>query len=142
MTVELLKRVPLSVLSKGLVTQLLRAVERVESRTPKRLHFSVAVVSNAEIKKWNATYRHKDYATDVLSFRYSAQEAEVIISAQKVRAQAKEYGNTQREEAAFLVVHGILHTLGWDHERSEKEARLMRAREIKILSLCKLDCAR
>lgn len=142
MTVNLFKRVPLSVLSQGLVKKLLFAVERVESRTPKHLHFSVAVVSNSEIKKWNTTYRHKEYATDVLSFRYSSTEAEIIISAQKVRSQAKEYGNTQREEAAFLIVHGILHALGWDHERSAKEARAMREREIKILSLCKLACAR
>lgn len=141
MTVELIKRVDLPVLSLRRVNDLLRAVERIE-RTPKRLHISVAIVSNAEIRKWNREYRHKDYATDVLSFRYTQAEAEIIISAQKVRSQAKEYGNTQTEEAAFLFVHGVLHVLGWDHERSEREAIAMRKREIQILQLCGLNCAR
>lgn len=141
MTAELIKRVPLNVFGDTLMHKLLRATERVE-RCPKNLHTSVAIVSNAEIRKWNALYRHKDYATDVLSFRYSKTEAEIIISAQKVRSQAMEYGNSQTEEAAFLFVHGLLHNLGWDHERSEKEARQMREREVKILRLCGLNCAR
>ncbi|MCW1929995.1 MAG: rRNA maturation RNase YbeY [Candidatus Kerfeldbacteria bacterium] len=141
MTAELIKRVHLSVFDETLMRKLLRATERIE-RCPKKLHTSVAIVSNTEIRKWNALYRRKNYATDVLSFRYSATEAEIIISAQKVRAQAKEYGNTQTEEAAFLFVHGVLHNLGWDHERSEKEARQMREKEVKILNLCGLHCAR
>lgn len=141
MTAELQKHVPLGVFSATLMNRLLRAVEKVE-RTPKSLHISVAIISNPAIKKWNALYRGKNYATDVLSFRYTKSSAEIVISAQKVRSQAKEYGNSQTEEAAFLFVHGVLHVLGWDHERSEKEAIEMRKREIKILRLCDLNCAR
>jgi probable rRNA maturation factor len=66
----------------------------------------------------------------------------VILSAQKIRAQAKEYGHSQKMEAGFLLVHGLLHTLGWDHERTAKEAKGMRALEEKIVQRCGIDCAR
>jgi probable rRNA maturation factor len=78
----------------------------------------------------------------VLSFRYDDDTAEIILSAQKIRAQAKEYGHTQKMEAAFLLVHGLLHTLGWDHERSAKEAKEMRDLEVTILRRCGIECAR
>jgi probable rRNA maturation factor len=97
------------------------------------------LVGDSEIRKLNAKYRDKDYATDVLSF--PAAETlpgtipllgDVVISVVKARAQAKERGRTLREELITLLIHGIVHLLGYDHERSTRDARAMRRLERKI----------
>lgn len=141
MSVELVKQVPLEPLNQELVDALWAATRTVEEM-PEDLVTSVVVSTDEELRRVNKEYRDKDKPTDVLSFRYDDTTAEILLSADRVRAQAIEYGVTQEEEAAFLVVHGFLHNAGWDHERSEQEAKEMRAREEKILSLCNLHCAR
>jgi probable rRNA maturation factor len=100
---------------------------------------SLVLVGNAEIKKLNAQYRHKDYATDVLSFPIDGTLAaanrllgDVIISVEKAREQAKERGGTGNEEMVTLLIHGIVHLLGYDHERSAKDARVMKRLENKV----------
>lgn len=141
MNVELVKQVPLDPLTQDLVDALWAATRTVEDM-PDELVTSVVVSTDEELQRINKAYREKDKPTDVLSFRYDDTTAEIILSADRVRAQAVEYGVTEEEEAAFLVVHGFLHNAGWDHERSEQEAKDMRALEEKILSLCNLNCAR
>jgi probable rRNA maturation factor len=100
---------------------------------------SLVLVGNAEMRKLNARYRRKDYATDVLSFPVEGTLAEgnsllgdVIISVEKARAQARERGRTRDQEMAILLIHGIVHLLGYDHERSAKDARVMKRLENKI----------
>lgn len=141
MTYEVRKTVPLQALTRARIEELLSAVKKI-IRVPRSFQLSIAVVSDKEIRQANRRYRGKDAPTDVLSFRYEEHLGEVLLSAPRIRAQAKEYGNSITEEAMFLLVHGILHIFGWDHERSAKEAREMRALEEKILHLCGLDCAR
>lgn len=141
MTIEINRAVAFPAVTNTFVRTIYRAAERVV-RIPKNYHLSVAVVSSPTIRKMNCTYRKKDYPTDVLSFRYAPDSAEVVLSAQKIRSQAHEYGHSQKMEAAFLLVHGLLHTLGWDHERTQKEARQMRTLEQRILRRCGIDCAR
>jgi probable rRNA maturation factor len=141
MSVELIHRQPLDVLTQELVNQLWVATEQVNGGEPQ-LNTTVVVTTDAEMHRLNQEYRDKDAPTDVLSFRYEETLAEIILSADRVRDQAREYGVTEREEAAFLVVHGYLHNAGWDHERSEEEARDMRVLEEKILEQCNIICAR
>ncbi len=141
MNIEINRAVPLPSLTNAFAQRLCRATQQVV-RIPQPYQLSIAIVSNRTIQQMNRIYRKKDCPTDVLSFRYGADSAEVVLSAQKVRSQAKAYGHTQRMEAAFLLVHGVLHTLGWDHERSAREAKKMRALEVQILQRCGIDCAR
>lgn len=141
MTHEIYRGMPLRALSSDLAHNLFVAAQKTVD-IPKAFHFSVAIVSDKEIHKMNKTYRKKDKPTDVLSFRYDDTNGEIVISAERVRAQAKEYGHSMTTEVAFLLVHGILHIMGWDHERSEKEAREMRDLEITILRTCGFDYAR
>lgn len=105
---------------------------------------SVALVGNREIQKLNSQYRKKDYATDVLSF--PAQEGlppalqllgDVVISVDKASEQARERGRTLDEEMVTLLIHGIVHLHGYDHERSPRDARIMTRLEKKVYrALC------
>jgi probable rRNA maturation factor len=100
---------------------------------------SVALVGNAEIRKLNSRFRKKDYSTDVLSFQ--AAEGiisdfrllgDVVISVDKAKEQARERRRTLDEEMITLLIHGVLHLLGYDHERSAKDARIMTRLEKRI----------
>jgi probable rRNA maturation factor len=110
----------------------------------RRAELSVALIGNGEMRKLNTRYRKKDYPTDVLSFP-AAQDmpdgvpllGDVIISVDKATEQAKERGRSLDEEMTTLLIHGLLHLLGYDHERSAKDARIMSRLEKKIYrALC------
>ncbi|MED4370728.1 rRNA maturation RNase YbeY [Bacillus licheniformis] len=100
---------------------------------------SVTIVNNEEIQKINKEYRGKDYPTDVISFAFEEDgEGEVeiigadmppvlgdiIISVDKAREQAEEYGHSLMRELGFLTVHGFLHLLGYDHMTEEEEKEM------------------
>jgi len=110
----------------------------------QRAELSVALIGNGEMRKLNARYRKKDYPTDVLSFPAATGMpgglqllGDVIISADKAKEQAKERGRSLDEEMTTLLIHGVLHLLGYDHERSAKDARIMGRLEEKLYrALC------
>ena len=92
------------------------------------------ITDNIEIQSLNAKYRNVDAPTDVLSFEMDDQYlGDIVISMDKVIEQAQEYGHSQKRELAFLVVHGMLHLLGYDHI-DEVDRVLMREKEEKILN--------
>ena len=100
---------------------------------------SLALVGNREIRKLNQRYRHKDEPTDVLSFPTGADLpqrepvlGDVIISIEKAQSQAREHHRTLDGELETLLIHGILHLLGYDHEVSAQEARRMQRMEKKV----------
>lgn len=109
-----------------------------------RIELSIAFVSNLEIKRINKTYRGINKATDVLSFGMlqcasSKKEnsrmpelAEIIISYSKAQKQALENGITLEKEIERLLLHGMLHLLGYDHEK-KKDAKEMEIMEEKII---------
>ncbi len=84
----------------------------------------------------NRDYRGKDYPTNVLSFPYATEprlHGDLVLCAAVVRREAAEQGKTPEAHFAHLVVHGILHLQGWDHE-DEADAQAMEAREREILA--------
>ena len=96
---------------------------------------TVRVVDAEEGRELNQSYRGKDYATNVLTFDYAhapAVMADLIICAPVVEQEAKEQGKTLEAHYAHLLVHGVLHAQGWDHEEDE-EAQVMEELEAKIL---------
>jgi probable rRNA maturation factor len=106
---------------------------------------AVRLVGRAEIRKLNAQYRGKDYATNVLSFpalpaaiapKSSADTAQplgdLVICPPVLRVEAREQHKTLRAHWAHLVVHGALHLIGYDHEDDE-DARRMERREVAVL---------
>jgi probable rRNA maturation factor len=105
----------------------------------------ILFVGDQRMRELNFRYRGEDHTTDVLSFamREAARPhvsrlmpdmlGDVVISIPTARRQAKESRRSLDEELDCLLVHGILHLCGYDHERSEKEARRMHRRERMIL---------
>jgi probable rRNA maturation factor len=105
----------------------------------KRIVLSVRVVGAAKSRSLNARYRHKNRPTNVLSFGGAGALpdgqnflGELVICAPVVAREARAQGKSARAHWAHLTVHGVLHLLGFDHERSA-EARKMAAQEIQIL---------
>jgi len=106
---------------------------------------SLIITDNEAIRELNRRFRGVDAPTDVLSFGAGAEEhfvtapesrpylGDVVISYQRALAQSEELGHTVAEELKLLIIHGILHLLGYDHEE-EAEAQEMREREERILS--------
>ncbi|MDF2607194.1 MAG: rRNA maturation RNase YbeY [Bacillales bacterium] len=95
---------------------------------------SVSFVDNNEIQELNKQYRNKDYATDVLSFPLEDDIDEIaaitgpevaigdiIISVEKAKEQAEEYNHSLERELGFLIIHGFLHLIGYDHETDDDE---------------------
>lgn len=104
---------------------------------------SVLVTDDAEIRSLNHHYRGQDRATDVLSFSQLEGEGprevlqllgDVVISWETAQRQAVEYGHTLEAEMERLLVHGVLHLLGYDHEHDEEAARSMREAEERYLA--------
>jgi probable rRNA maturation factor len=98
---------------------------------------SIALVSEKEIKDLNKVYRNKNKVTDVLSFSIDSEDAlgEVLICLEQAKRQAKANQKTNKSELQLLTVHGILHLLGYDHERSDKAALEQEKLEQEILNI-------
>jgi probable rRNA maturation factor len=120
-------------------------------KTGENVELGILITGQANISELNKTYRGKDGPTDVLSFYMNPEIpqdipdvyvtppdnikhlGEVIISYPQALIQAREQKYPVKEEITLLLVHGVLHLVGYDHEKSPAEDKRMRAREIDIL---------
>ena len=107
---------------------------------------SVTFTGDEYIAQLNKTYRHKDCSTDVLSFPLGENGVydinpstgakllgDIVISVPHAVKQAEEYGHSLQREIGFLTVHSMLHLLGYDHETSQLDQRIMREKEESVL---------
>ena len=111
-----------------------------ESESP--VYMSLLFTGNDEIQVINREYRDKNQPTDVISFAYHETEdfdigpydtlGDIVISLERVVEQAKEYNHSDKRELFYVLTHGILHLLGYDHIE-EEERKEMRAKEEEIL---------
>lgn len=98
---------------------------------------SVAIVTAGEIRKLNKKYRKKDKPTDVLSFEASELDfslGEIVLCPAEIKQNAKELNSSFKEELAKVFIHGILHLLGYEHEKNFKKAKLMEKKQEYYLS--------
>lgn len=96
---------------------------------------SVAFIGPREMRALNKRYRGRDRVTDVLSFE---EVGEILICYPQAKLQAKQMGHSVRDEIIFLLVHGVLHTFGYDHERPE-DAKRMFPLQTRILNQLGID---
>lgn len=149
---ELILDLPCEELAKTVIEAVLDYEE-----CPYEAEVSLLLTMNDEIQKMNAEFREIDRATDVLSFpmvdyekagefdfleeadEYFHPESgelmlgDIVISKEKVIAQAEEYGHSEKREYAFLIAHSMLHLLGYDH-MEEEERLCMEAKQKDILN--------
>ena len=120
--------------------------EKIEN---SKLIITITLTNPETIKKINKQYRNVDIQTDVLSFpmfekeelenkiknkQYNHEDVlgDIIISIERVKKQAKEYGHSFERELSYMVVHGFYHLMGYDHIK-EEDKKQMRKEEDKIL---------
>lgn len=98
--------------------------EQLWQRVAKRTDFHCLITGDAELQALNRQFRQKDYPTDVLSFPADADGTgadrsylgDIAISLARARAQAREFDHSLEEELRILILHGVLHLTGLDHE--------------------------
>jgi probable rRNA maturation factor len=143
-TIDILLKCSRLKLDEAKLKALTRAILRdLHRNAPRRYqvpatvrHLSIVIVNDAQMRVLNRTYRAKDKPTDVLSFSQLEGEGiseslgDVVIATQTTKRQAAEYGVTVPQEFLRLLIHGILHLHGYDHEQvSAKEVRDMQRME-------------
>lgn len=128
---------------KMLIRRAILETLRYEEKTGD-FEVSVTFTDNAGIHELNRTYRNIDRPTDVLSFPqidYDAGElaegmiGDIVLSLERAKEQADEFGHSFERECAFLSVHSTLHLLGYDHELSDDDDADMRARQSEVMNI-------
>lgn len=122
-------------------------------KLPKNSEVSILLVDNGYIKELNLIYRNQNVPTDVLSFAMNELAddepeydnmgevnvlGDIVISLEQALTQSQDYGHPLSRELGYLVAHGMLHLMGYDHE-TEEEKRGMRHLEEKIMQTVKLE---
>jgi probable rRNA maturation factor len=102
------------------------------ARAASAAELTLRIVGEAEGRRLNQQFRNKSRATNVLSFPYGKNKGDVILCHPVIRREARAQGKSVAAHYAHLVVHGVLHLRGYDHEKKRDAAR-MEAREIRIL---------
>ncbi|MCX7165866.1 MAG: rRNA maturation RNase YbeY [Rhodocyclales bacterium] len=108
----------------------------VRAACAKPAEVTVRFVDAKEGRQLNRDYRGKDYATNVLSFPYESGEpvqGDLVLCLPVVEREAQEQGKAREAHYAHMVVHGMLHLQGYDHETGRKDAERMEAKEKEIL---------
>jgi metalloprotein, YbeY family len=107
----------------------------------ENVEFNIIFIDNPRIHEINLTYRGVDRPTDVISFALEDNKTidlgvrllgDIYISIDKAKEQATSFGHSLRREISFLVVHGLLHLLGYDH-MTEEEEKVMFAKQEELL---------
>ena len=115
--------------------ELARFANILYTRVAKGRRFHCLITGDADLRRWNREFLQKDYPTDVLSFPADgdASLGDLAISRHRAARQAVDFGHTLDEELKLLMLHGVLHLTGLDHERDSGEmARTERAWRVKL----------
>ena len=114
------RRVPASLHRRAIE----RFAQKLQTEVAKGRGFDCLITGDADLRRLNRQFLGKDYATDVLSFpasgpRFPAPDpglGSIAVSLGRARAQAREFGHQTEDEIRILMLHGVLHLLGHDHE--------------------------
>lgn len=142
-------------ISSAVFLRIIRKTASILNLGDRTIGLSINIVGEAKIRSLNAKYRNKKEATDVLSFPVAEKELEINIGKESAKGDiidlgdificlpvAKKYASQEQislnSKLIFLVIHGFLHLLGYDHEKTKKEKDKMFALQDKIFkySVC------
>lgn len=130
-----------------LITKVLEECFKAEGLEKSKIYISITLTNPENIRRINNEYRQIDKETDVLSFpmfekeeipslkdlKYREALGDIVISIERVKEQAVEYGHSFERELSYMVVHGFYHLMGEDHIKEEDKV-IMRAKEEKVLN--------
>lgn len=135
-----------------IIKEVIKTAFKKEELCKLNLYINVILTTPENIRKINKEYRNVDKATDVLSFpMFEKKEldemilqdqknkvydvlGDIVISIEKVKEQAEEYGHSFKRELAYMVVHGFYHLMGYDH-MNDTEKEVMRQKEEVVLEI-------
>jgi len=119
-------------------TQLRQFARRLREEVAGGRDFVCLLAGDAELQRMNRQFLQRDYPTDVLSFAMPAPDGslgELAVSVDRAREQARQFGHSVEEEICILLLHGVLHLTGQDHEADRGTMRRLETRWRKRLSL-------
>ena len=117
-----------------------RALVQMKIMPQKQFDLTIVFLKPSEAKKINFKFRKKNYPTDVLSFEgeFEGSLGELVLCPKVIEKQSKEHMLSIRQELGYLLLHGILHLLGFDHEKNKQDAIKMFAIQDEIFEkLCR-----
>ena len=118
---------------EGFLKRVAEKVLKEENKSGTDL--SIVLVGEGRMRELNKKYRGKNRATDVLSFSYN-DSGEIVICLREVKKNIKKFKSTFEKELSRVLIHGILHLLGEDHEISKEKAKVMEKKQENYLKLC------
>lgn len=145
-------KVPYNRKLQDIIVKVANATSKI-CKLPRNTEVSIMVVDNSYIQELNLIYRGQNQPTDVLSFAMNELGDEepdldfsgeinilgdIVVSLEQALCQSQEYEHGLERELGYLIAHGMLHLLGYDHE-NEEEKKLMRGLEEKIMQNVKLE---
>lgn len=130
MNLFIVNQTPVPVPRKYLKTALTHLVEQPffnRFKRNKNKNLVLAFLQTNQARHLNLEFRGKDYATDVLSFSPTEDDdlGELVFCPDVLKKQSLEHGLSYRDELIYMVYHGVLHLLGYEHETNEKDAKKM-----------------
>ena len=132
MEIEIFQRMRKIKINKEFLKEKITRLENIIKPPPKKI--SIYLVNNRTIKSLNKKFLKKNGFTDVISFKYSKDFGELLISLEECKKNAEIYSNTLEEEVLYVIIHGILHLKGYK-DYNEKEKKEMFLLQDKIFNM-------
>ncbi len=113
------------------VDEIKEYISYMQQNMDNNLDFSIVFIDNNIMQNYNLEFRNKDYPTDVLTFCEEDDNylGDILINKDKIIEQAQEYHHSQRREMYFLITHGFLHLLGYDHQNKQDATQMFNLQE-------------
>lgn len=134
---KFLKKIAQKVLKSPSFVKTQACKKASEDKEKKEFELSIVLVGPKTIQKLNKKHRKKNRPTDVLSYTYNNTSGEIVICPKVVKKNAKKFGQSFEKELTRVLIHGILHLLGGDHEGSLAKAKKMEEKQNYFIKLCR-----
>jgi len=132
----------------GLSTVQIKKIVEFLSKNERKIkgEVEINIIGNKEIKKINKVYRGIDSPTDVLSFAWQEEKSlknsnflgQIYLSVQRIKTQSKEYKVSEKEEFSRMLIHGLMHLVGFDHQKEGEAKKMFQKQEGYLKEILKM----